>query len=88
MRKMNVLLLLAVLILSMTHTASGQMTEFPDGCYCVELVGDYGTSTPATDHIEVTARVCKSGDDIDVTVLESNPEVTIINLDIISLFHE
>ncbi len=81
MRKINVLLLLVVLMLSMAHTASAlaPATEFEDGCYCVNLVGDYSapqltptsaapalSAIPATFHLDVNAKVCKSGDEITV----------------------
>ena len=38
--------------------------------------------------VEVDAQVCKSGDDITVTVLESNPGVTINSLDFPMLYQE
>lgn len=95
MRKINVLLLLAVLLLSMAHTASAlaPTTEFEDGCYCVNLAGDYSvaqvtsvsaapalSAIPTSFHLDVNAKVCKSGDDITVeefTDVASDPGVVL-----------
>ncbi|MDG6242783.1 MAG: PEF-CTERM sorting domain-containing protein [Methanolobus sp.] len=103
MKKILLVITLAVLLLSMAHTASAvvAMTEFDDGCYCVKLAGDYGIpeyqhpsspepmmEIPTTYHIEVDAKVCKSGEDVTVTVLNSNPGVTISELNILSLYKE
>lgn len=49
---------------------------------------DQQIALPESYHIEVNAEVCKSGDDISVTILGSNPGVTIDDLNIISLFQE
>lgn len=70
MKRTSLIILLA-LMLSMTHTASAlaPTTEFADGCYCVNLVGDYSAvqpAIPATFHLDVNAKVCKSGDEITV----------------------
>ncbi len=112
MKKMNVLLLLVVLMLSMTHTASALVptTEFADGCYCVNLVGDYSVAQldptaaapalsvipSATFHLDVNAKVCKSGDEItveefndvasDLGVVLDTCIVTGINEDTIELY--
>ncbi|WP_292461394.1 PEF-CTERM sorting domain-containing protein [Methanolobus sp.] len=102
MKKMNILIMLAVLLLAMTQTASAvtALTEFEDGCYCVNLAGEYELalipasasvqmlSVPTTYYIEVDAKVCKSGEDITVTIIDSNPAVEITNLNIISLYKE
>lgn len=103
MRKISVLVTLAVLLLSMAGTASAvTMTEFEDGCYCVHLEGDYVPDysqipVPASAslqqtiepyHIEVDAKVCKSGDEITVIELDSKPGVVIDDLVISSLYKE
>jgi len=99
MKRILLMAVLALVFVSMAGTVSAiEMTEFEDGCYCVELVGDYGVPqlstaetqipVPLTYHIEVDAKVCKSGEDITVTVLDSNPGVTIDELNIISMYEE
>lgn len=73
MKKINILLILTVLLLSMTQAASAQ-TGLEDGCYCVNLVGDYSPALqvataspiPSTFHLDVNAKVCKSGTVITV----------------------
>ncbi|AFV22866.1 hypothetical protein Mpsy_0657 [Methanolobus psychrophilus R15] len=102
MKKMSILIMLAVLLLSMTQTASAvvALTEFDDGCYCVNLVGNYSLAlipasasvqmitVPTIYPIKVDARVCKSGEDITVTSLNSDPAMEITELNIISLYKE
>lgn len=98
MKSSSITIAIAVFLLLSGAAAAVEMTDFEDGCYCVELSGDYGISDtpetaqvqslPETYHIEVDARVCKSGDEITVTVLDSNPGVTINNLEILSLYKE
>jgi hypothetical protein len=104
MKKMSILIMLAVLLLSMTQTASAVTeqtgTEFEDGCYCVNLAGEYRLApirvsasvqmpaVPTTYYIEVDAKVCKTGEDITVTILNSNPAVNITELNIICLYKE
>ena len=96
--------MLAVLLLSMTQTASAVTeqtgTEFEDGCYCVNLKGNYSLASirvsaneqmpavPEPYYIEVDAKVCKSGEDITVTILNSDPAVDITELNIIRLYKE
>ncbi|MDI3485893.1 MAG: hypothetical protein PWQ51_900 [Methanolobus sp.] len=97
MRKLSILIC-AALLLTMAQTASAMVvapTEFADGCYCVKLEGSYGVPAPASVQlaptgyeIQVDAQVCKNGEDIDVTILSSNPGVTIDELEFISLYQE
>jgi hypothetical protein len=82
MKIMNILIIMAVFLIATTQVAiaPATTTEFEDGCYCVNLVGDYYISTalftaaptPMNSvlppfHLDVNAKVCKSGDDITVT---------------------
>ena len=90
--------LIAVVLLSIANTASAvaATTEFDDGCYCVHIEGDYflsivptSSSIPTSPSIVVDARVCKSGDDITVTELKSEPGmITITSLEFSSLCKE
>ncbi|SDF56671.1 PEF-CTERM protein sorting domain-containing protein [Methanolobus vulcani] len=76
MRKLSIMIILVALLLSMTQAASAQ-TELEDGCYCVNLVGEYQIVpqvasapiqqvAPTSFHLDVYAKVCKSGTVITV----------------------
>lgn len=92
--------LIAVVLLSIANTASAvvAMTEFDDGCYCVHIEGSFSYPSPVptrtqlsmpTYPVDVDAKVCKSGDVITVTELNSEPgDVNLTSLVFSSLYKE